>query len=274
MMARMISRTGLITICLAIAPLIGIRSEAQSKSPADRLYVARALYYTPTAQGLKSFHCDLAIDWKDLLSRFSGADIKDDNPFLKYLQTAHLSVSDELKGKGQLEWANTGAPHADKEDAAAKMKQGMQEMISGFFTSWNGYMNGTMVPAPDSTTTLSETAAGLHLHAETPGTDLNEQFDKDMLLTEAHVVQPVMDATAYPIYIDTPDGRVISVIRTVFRQPPTAPPAELSLQIAYTKVSSFRLPETLQYDLKNVAAFVFKFSGCTVQTAEKAPEKL
>ena len=41
---------------------------------------ARALYYTPTTQGLKSFRCTVDFDWKDFLTRYSGADVKDDNP--------------------------------------------------------------------------------------------------------------------------------------------------------------------------------------------------
>jgi hypothetical protein len=239
-----------------------------------KLTSARALYYTPTTQGLQSFHCTVDFDWKDMLTRYSGGAVPDDNPFLQYLRSVHLAVSDDLRGTGQLEWTTSAAAPAGQEESAAKMKEGMQQMMNGFFSSWNAYMNGNMVPAPDATTTVTETPDGLRMHATAPEADVTELFDKNMLLTEAHVVQPSSDVFAYPTYIDSPDGRVVSAIRTVYRQPPTAPPAELTLSISYTSVQNFRLPESLNYQLKNIGAFAFKFSACSVQTTAKAPGKM
>ncbi len=80
---------------------------AQEKSPHDRLLAAHGQYYTPTASGLKSFRCDGVIDWKAMLTRLSATDIADDNPAVQFLRTVHLSVVDEFKGKGSLEWTNS-----------------------------------------------------------------------------------------------------------------------------------------------------------------------
>ena len=243
-------------------------------SPANTKFMsARALYYTPTAQGLKSFKCTVDFDWKDFLSRYAnGAEIKDDNPYLQYLRTVRLTVTDDLNGDGALEWTATGAPPAGKEDSATQMQHGMEQMMVGFFSSWNAYMNGTMVPIPDSTTTITETTDGFRMHAASGSIEVTELFDKNLLLTEAHVVQPSNDVYAYPTYTDTPDGRVVSAVRTVFRQPPTAPPAELTINVSYTPVEGFRLPSTLAYELKNVGSFEFKFTNCSVQTNKKAPD--
>lgn len=234
---------------------------------------ARPLYYTPTVQGLKSFRCTVDFDWKDLLSRFSGTDVKDDNPSLQYLRTIHLTASDDLKGDGHLEWTASGTVPAGKETSIAQIKDGMQQMMVGFFSSWNAYMNGNMVPVPDSTTTVTDNADGFRLHASTEGTEVTELFDKNLLLTEAHVIQPTSDVFAYPTYTDTPDGRLVSAIRTVYRQPPTAPPTELNIRVSYAPVQSFRLPAQLDYELKNVGSFQFKFSACSVVTTDKAPDK-
>lgn len=258
----------------ATPPAPAAAPHATTSPGTAKLTSARALYYTPTTQGLQSFHCTVDFDWKDMLTRYSGSAVPDDNPFLKYLRSVRLAVSDDLRGTGQLEWTTAGTPPPGQEDSAAKMKEGMQQMMNGFFSSWNAYMNGNMVPAPDATTTVTETPDGLRLHATAPDADVTELFDKNMLLTEAHVVQPASDVFAYPTYIDSPDGRIVSAIRTVYRQPPTAPPAELTLNISYAPVQNFRLPETLKYELKNIGAFAFKFSACSVQTAAKAPSKM
>jgi hypothetical protein len=270
----MTSRTFCALLCAAVVLSVTPGAlRAQTTSPNTKLLSARALYYTPTVQGLKSFHCTVDFDWKDFLARYTNADVKDDNPYLQYLRTIHLTVSDDLSGDGKLEWTTSSAAPEGKEDAIAKIKDGMQQMMVGFFSSWNGYMNGNMVPAPDATTTVTENGDGLRLHAAAETTEVTELFDKNLLLTEAHVVQPASDVLAYPTYIDTPDGRVVSSIRTVFRQPPTAPPAELNIRISYTPVQNFRIPDTLSYELKNVGSFEFKFSACSVETTKKAPDK-
>src|SRR5580704_4072400 len=94
--------------CMLLAALLCLGSAllAQNKDPRARLTAAHTLYYTPTASGLKSFHCEAAIDWKSMLTRLSGVDIPDDNPALKFLQTVHLSVDDDLKGNGSLGWTS------------------------------------------------------------------------------------------------------------------------------------------------------------------------
>jgi len=56
--------------CLFCAPLL-----AQDRSARDRLFSAHAQYYTPTVSGLKSFHCDAAIDWKAMLTHSGVADV-------------------------------------------------------------------------------------------------------------------------------------------------------------------------------------------------------
>ena len=72
-------------VLLVAAFLACLSSYSQDKEARDRLSAAHAQYYTPTVSGLKSFQCDASIDWKAMLSRFSGADIPDDSPVLKLL---------------------------------------------------------------------------------------------------------------------------------------------------------------------------------------------
>src|SRR5580658_7977409 len=104
---------------------------AQEKTPRDRLLAAHGQYYTPTTSGLKSFQCGAAIDWKATLTRLSGAEIPEDNPVLKYLQGVNLSVVDQLKGKGSMEWTDTVVPPEGKEEAVKQMRDGLQEMMGG-----------------------------------------------------------------------------------------------------------------------------------------------
>jgi hypothetical protein len=255
-----------------IPGLCSTQIRAQDKSARDRLFAAHAQYYTPTVSGLKSFRCEATIDWKAMLTRFSGTEISEDNPMLKYLQTVHLSVVDQLKGKGSLEWSDTGVPPEGKEAGVKQMREGLQIMVGGFFQSWNGYMNGTIVPLPDESVEATLAGEGVHLHAGTSSDAIDEDFDKNMLLTQAVVSSSQMRVVAVPTYVRTEEGLLISAISSRVNQPPSAPPTDVTIRVEYAKVDSFQIPSHIVYDIKNVGVIEVGFNACQVSVAD-SPQK-
>jgi hypothetical protein len=260
-----------------IASLCSTTTIAQDKAARDRLFTAHGQYYTPTANGLKSFQCEATIDWKAMLSRFGGTEIPADNPLLKYLQTVHLTVVDELKGTGSIEWSETGVPPEGKEQGVKQMRDGLQTMMGGFFQSWNAYMSGAMVPFPDDSTEVTTAEAGIHLHATSDNMNVDEDFDKNMLLTQAVVVTPELKVVAVPIYVRTDDGLIISAVTSQLHQPPSAPPVEVTFRVEYAKVGAFQIPSHIVYDVKNVGVIEVGFNSCQVSvvnsTQKPAAEK-
>ena len=253
-----------------MAFLCGTQIGAQDKAARDRLFAAHAQYYTPTTSGLKSFHCEASIDWKAMLTGFSGKEIPEDNPMLKYLRTVHLSVVDQLKGKGSLEWNDTSVPPDGKEAAAKQMRHGLQTMVDGFFQSWNGYMNGSMVPLPDNSVEVTTAGAGIHLHGTPGDTNFDEDFDKDVLLTQVVVDNPQMKVVAVPTYVRTEDGLIISAVASRVNQPPSAAPTDVTFRVEYAKVGSFQIPTHVVYDVKNVGVVEIAFNACQVSVADPA----
>jgi hypothetical protein len=220
------------TLLLAAAlPLLATAALAQQTSTGQllnapaRLREARKLYYTPTAQGLKFFRCNASVDWKAMLTRFSGSPIADNNPFLVYLNSVKMEVSDTLDGDGKLTWTDTTTPLPRTcRPNRDQMHDGLIQMISGFYQSWNQFVNGGMVPAPDTTTTeTNNDDGGLHMHGKDATTVFDEDFDKNMLLLSAHVVMANLDNTAYPTYEASTEGLRVNKVRNVLHQPPTAP---------------------------------------------------
>ncbi|MGH9713205.1 MAG: hypothetical protein ACRD5M_07895 [Candidatus Acidiferrales bacterium] len=251
--------------CLCSASIL-----AQDKAASDRLLAAHAQYYTPTANGLKSFHCEATIDWKAMLTRFSGAEIPDDNPTLKYLQTVHLSVVDQLKGKGSIEWSDTGVPPKGEEEAVKQIRDGLQMMMDGFFQSWNAYMNGSMVPFPTKDVEVTTAGDGIHLHGMSTKTKFDENFDKNMLLTQVVVDTPEVKVVAIPTYVRTNEGLVVSAVASEVNQPPSAPPMEVTFRVEYAKVDSFQIPSHVVYDLTNVGVIEVGFHTCQVSVVDSA----
>jgi hypothetical protein len=239
-----------------------------STAASDRLFTARAQYYTPTANGLKSFHCEATIDWKAFLTRARGIDIPEDNPVVKYLETIHLSVVDQLKGKGSLEWSETTVPPEGQAENVKLMRDGLQTMMVGFFQSWNAYMNGTMVPIPDKSIEITTTGDGIHLHGTSSNATFDEDFDKNMLLTHAVVNTPEMKVVALPTYVKTDDGLVVSAIASQVNQPPSAPTADATIRVEYAVVDSFQIPSHIVTDVKTVGVIEVSLNTCQVSVAD------
>jgi hypothetical protein len=205
-----------------------------------------------------------------MLTRMSGTETPEENPGLKYLQTVHLSVADDLHGRGSLEWTSAGAPPEGKEAAIKQTREGLQNSIAGFFQTWNAYMNGSMVPLPDSSITVTKSGEGVHLSGLARDTKFDEDFDKNMLLTQVLVDSPDLKVLAIPTYVTTPDGLIVSAVRSQINQPPSAPPMEATFHIEYAKVDSFQIPSRIILDIRNTGLIEFGLSACQVSVAEWA----
>jgi hypothetical protein len=252
----------------ATLPLLAVTAPAQQgpqlNAPA-RLLAARKLYYTPTAKGLTHFRCNASVDWKAMLTRFSGSPVADNNPFLVYLNSVQFSVKDTLAGDGSLTWTDTTTPPADLQKSRDQMHDGLIQMIGGFYQSWNQFVNGGMVPAPDTSTTETDNPdGGLHMHGKDATTVFDEDFDRNMLLISAHVVMPSLDNTAYPTFEASTDGLRVNKVRNVLHQPPTAPAQEVTMAVTYMPVGAFQLPATLAVTLQGVGEFDFSFNSCVI----------
>jgi thioredoxin 1 len=255
-------------LLFAITCFCSTSTLAQDQAAIDRLRVAHAQYYTPTASGLQSFRCEATIDWKAMLTRLGGAAIPDDDPLLKYLQTVHLSVVDQLRDKGSLEWSDAGAPPEAKGQAVKQMREGLQQMMGGFFQSWNVYMNGGMVPLPDQTVDVTTEGVRTHLHGVSANSKFDEDFDENMLLTQVIAETPDIKVVAVPTYVRTDDGLVVSVVKSILNQPPSAPPVEVTFRVEYSKVGLFQIPSHVVYDVRNVGVVELGFSACQVSLAD------
>jgi hypothetical protein len=252
-------------LALALLCLSPLYVGAQAKTPAERLALARATYYTPTTDGLRTFDCQVSTNWKDFLTRAnSGKDIADDNPLLKYLNSATITLHNALWSSAEVRWSEATPAPENLQESAAKMKEGITKMLDGYFKSWNAYLNGTMVPVPDKSTTISSTPDGIHLSAGGGGTKLDEDYDSNMLLTKAHVLMDESDVIASPTFSDTPRGRIISEVKSEVRQPPTAPPVFVTMSAKYQTIGGYEIPSVLHFEVRNLLQIDFALNGCKV----------
>jgi len=163
---------------------------------------------------------------------------------------------------------------ANLQSSSEQIRNGMVQMIRGFYQSWNQFVNGGMVPVPDSSTTVTAKAdGGVHMHGTNKTTVFDEDFDKNMLLISAHVTitdpdpSKSLDNTVYPTYEASTDGLRVNRVHNVLHQPPTAPAQDVSMAVTYMPVVAYQLPATLAVTLAGTGEFDFTFSNCSINPA-------
>ncbi len=244
---------------LAVAP-----SSAPAQAAASAVAKARSLYYTPVDAGLKSFHCDVQFDWKDFMQKASNQAVPEDDARLKYLESIHLSVDDDLRGRGEMHW-NATSPAPDTTGASvSKIRDGMQQLWSGFFQSWNGFATGDLM-TPDQRSVVEKTSDGYQVSVRT-GADLaTEQFGQDLTLKSVHVITASLESNITPSFTKGPQGLMVTSLASSYRQPPTAQPTDVTMDISYGPVGTFQLPATLAVAV-GPAHFQYRLQNCTVQS--------
>ena len=255
------------SLCLAaVVPLLAHAAPAQTPAPSPAVAVskARGLYYTPVDAGLEGFHCEFAFDWKTFIQKASNQPVPDDDPRLTYYRTIQLSVDDTLHGAGELHWAAPAPPPEGTEDSVDKVRGGFQGMWSGFFQSWNSFLTGDMVSL-DAKSLVEHTPAGYHVAAQNGPGLAEEQYDDNLLLQSVHVTTPTLDNLETLTFSRTPQGWLVSSIRSVYKQAPSAEPTEVLTKVSYAPVSGFQLPSEVTISV-GPANFDFHLVNCTVRT--------
>lgn len=244
-----------------LAPVL--QAQSTGPSPLVAFGKARALYYTPVDVGLQGFHCDVQFDWKSFMQKATNQSVPDDDARLKYLRTIQLAVDDDLQGTGELHWvAPTPAPEGT-EESVGKIRDGMQQMWSGFFQSWNGFLTGNMVTL-DTTSAVTRANGGYHVTAHTKAGLAEEQYDDKLVLQTVHVATPVLDSTVSPGFTPSPQGLLVTTIRSAYKQPPSLDVTEVLMKVTYAPVDKFQLPSELAVSV-GPANFDFHLANCTVK---------
>jgi len=105
---------------------------AQNITAKDRIALitsARAQYYNLRAAGVKSFHCDIEIDWMSVFTAINGKTPPSDDPMIRYLASTRLGIQDDLAGTPVVEWAASGVPPEGMEKRGDQMRDGFRQIF-------------------------------------------------------------------------------------------------------------------------------------------------
>lgn len=251
-------------LLLSLCPALLSQASSTAPDASHAIDRARALYYTPVDHGLQSFQCGVSFDWKTFIEKASHQPVAETDARLVYLRTIQLSVHDDLHGKGELRWlASTPAPEGNA-DAIGRMRDGLQQLWSGFFQSWNGFVTGEMVTV-DPAAKVEATPDGFRMSARSGSGLAEELFDRSLVLQAVNTSTTAVESSMLPHFEPSAQGLLLTSIHSTYRQPPTAAPTTVDMQVGYAVSNGFELPSSLTITA-GPALFAFTLANCTVNT--------
>ena len=227
-----------------------------------------ATYDIPGARGLKSFHCDVVLDWKTFLSALQDGPVSDGSEGLSYLRHTSLAIDDDLLTGGNLNWSNmTPVPNGESY-GSAKLKRAMEDMFSVFYSLWNKFATGDMVTLTDDKTSIERWGMGYRLSIAQDESLVEETYDDKFLLQRFHTRSSSGDFEINPTFWNGPDGRLSSSIKTVTKSERMKEVEFATYLLKYQRVQMFELPSEVKIKLTGAPEFTFGFNNCSVRTQE------
>jgi hypothetical protein len=259
-----VSRLPLLLLAVCTAGPAVSQATAQAV-PADQtlslMTSAKSRYYNLRTAGVKSFHCNVELDWPAVFTSIAGHALPEDGAAMKYLRAAKLTMNDDLFGDAKAVWT---LPTADAENQKGleQMTGGVKQMVEGFLAAWTPGLTGTLLSA--SPTSVEKTPTGYLVTDSSNGSLSKETLDKDLVLTHLSTKTSTEEAEMDTTFTPTPQGLVMTKMEGDSKQPPTAPPTHVVMSTTFGPVGSVLLPQTLRVEVPNVAVFAMKFTGCEV----------
>jgi len=246
-------------------------ASAQAVTGKDRdslLTAARAQYFNLRFQGMKSFSCNVDVDWDAMFRQFNGSPLPANSPMMLYLTKSQLRVKESVTSGAEVTWANSGTPSDEFAESASKLRGGIKQMLDGFFQAWTPNINGELFA--NHVTGVTATPTGYLVDEKNSDTDTDKlTFDKNMVLGHISSKSSDLSAEVNMKFLQTPQGWLVNNIDGDYRQPADAPPTHVSMNTDYQTVDGFQIPGTIVLSVVNVGSFNLKLSGCIVERLPK-----
>jgi hypothetical protein len=239
-------------ICVPLLLVCGVAAAQSQKPVADRKKViqeARQAYYNLRAAGLDEFRATIKPNWSLVLKDQLKANPVQGEAALKLLNGLHFSMLLDKDGKV------TVTHHTDVEPANQQQRQGFDQIysgldqaITGFFTTWSVFMLSPPLPAIDSVYQVEDLGEQYRISYKDGESDVITTMGKDLIITEVKVNSKDFISSVRPQLTRTAKGFVLSGYSADYKPTSGAGVVKLDLKIQNQPVQGLQLPANLVLD--------------------------
>ena len=210
---------------------------------------ARHAYYNLRTAGLDEFRATIKPNWSLVLKDQLKADPAKGEAAVKLLNGLHFSMLLDKDGKV------TVTHHTDTEPANEQQRQGfdqiysgMDQTITGFFTTWSVFMLSPPLPAANSEYQLEDLGAQYRISYKDGASDVVTTMGKDMIITEVKENSADYISSIKPQLTRTAKGFVLSGYSADYTPTSGKGVVKLDLKIVNQMVNGLQLPAYLVLD--------------------------
>jgi hypothetical protein len=218
---------------------------AQAQNQIDKAAIikqATRSYYGVRASGLVEFQARVTPNWEVAVK-----DIGSKPEALKLLNSLKFSMSFDVDNAIKVN-QEMGVP-APNEQVAAGFKQihsGIEQIIKGFFDTWNLFMLNTPFPEADGSYELRDSTSGYFINYKEGKADVSVEMNKEFTVTLVKVVSAEFDSSIWPKFTRSDRGLVLTGYSAKYLPAKGAGKVDLDIQIEYQDVQGLRLPQRLR----------------------------
>ena len=210
---------------------------------------ARKAYYNLRAAGLDEFRATVTPNWKLVLEKQLKDDPENGQAALKLLNGLHFSMLLDKDGKV------TVTHHADTEPANDQQRQGfdqiysgMDQAITGFFTTWSVFMLSPPMPPADTKYRVEDLGTQYRISYKDGPSDVITTMGKDMIVTEVKVNSAEFISSVRPQLTRSAKGFVLTGYSADYKPTSGQGVVKLDLKIQNQAVNGLQLPVNLVLD--------------------------
>ena len=241
--------------CLSMMLLcvLGTAAAAASQPPvpnsAQIVEQARRAYYSLRAVGLDEFQSTVKPNWEVVLRDEIKTSPDNAQAALKLLNGLHFSMLLDKDGKVTMSHHADVEPQTDKQrEGFDQIYSGMDQAVSGFFSTWSMFMLNTPFPSAETEYQLEDLGRQYRLTYKDGSADVVTLMSKDLIITEVKVTSAEFTSSVRPQFTRTAKGLVLSGY-TADYQPTSGPGVvKLDVKMEHQPVSGLQLPVSLTAD--------------------------
>jgi hypothetical protein len=201
-------------------------------------------YYNLRRLGFSGFQAKVQPNWSVVVKG-----IESNAEAMRLLNGLKFSMS--LSGSGDVKTNHEVAIAAPNPQVEAGFKQifgGIEQVLTGFFATWNLFMLNSPLPGVDGEYQLQDLANEYVLTYKDGASDVITRMARDFSITELEVSSPQFKSSVKPKFTKSEKGYVLT--RYVGHYVPTSGPGnvELNIRIDYLETKGLRLPQKIYAD--------------------------
>jgi hypothetical protein len=239
-------------LCALLMLACGLAAAQSAVPVADRQKVVekgRQAYYNLRAAGLDEFRATIKPNWALVLKDQLKADPAKGEAALKLLNGLHFSMLLDKDGKVTVTHHTDSEPANDQQRSGFdQIYSGMDQAITGFFTTWSVFMLGPPLPAANSEYKLEDLGAQYRISYKDGASDVITTMGKDMIITEVKVNSAEFISSVRPQLTRTAKGFVLTGYSADYKPTQGQGVVKLDLKIQNQAVNGLQLPVNLVLD--------------------------